>query len=71
MIYKKTIVTILKAIGYSIAGIVSFVLLILAIAYCLSRITVHEEGAAKREIVIYIKTNGVHADIVVPLKSDV
>jgi uncharacterized protein (TIGR02117 family) len=69
MITKKTLITTLKVIGYSIGGLVTFVLLYLGTAYCLSRIEVQEESAAKREIAIYIKTNGVHTDIVVPVRS--
>lgn len=61
---------ILKTIGKAIAALVGFVLLYLFSAYCLSRITVDKEANSKEEIAIYIKTNGVHTDIVVPVKTD-
>jgi uncharacterized protein (TIGR02117 family) len=39
-------------------------------AFCLSRITVEKEVNTSNDIEIFIKTNGVHTDIVVPIKSD-
>jgi uncharacterized protein (TIGR02117 family) len=36
----------------------------------LSRITIDREQDTKDEVTIYIKTNGVHTDIVVPVKTD-
>ncbi len=42
----------------------------MAAAYGLSRISVDEEKNAKDEVAIYIKTNGVHTDIVVPVRND-
>ena len=53
-----------------------FVLIITAIAlvyfltaFLLSRITVNKNVAQSIEVTIYIKTNGVHTDIVVPIKN--
>lgn len=57
--------------SYSIIFFISFILIYLLSAFCLSRITVDKEGGTKGEITIYIKTNGVHTDIVVPVKNDV
>ncbi len=39
-------------------------------AYCLSRIRIEKEQNSAEEVTIYIKTNGVHTDIVVPAKND-
>lgn len=61
---------ILKIIGKSVLFFIIFVLLWLLSAWCLSRITINKEQGAKEEVTIYIKTNGVHTDIVVPVKSD-
>lgn len=63
---KKVFSAILKAL----LGLITFVLLYLLIAFCLSRITVPREADAKEEVAIYILTNGVHTDIVVPTTSD-
>jgi len=66
MSIKKT----LKTIGWIILGFVVFVGLYLLSAFTLSRIGVARETSSDpADIVIYIKTNGVHTDIVVPLKS--
>lgn len=53
-----------------VIGFVAFVILYLLVQYCLSRITVKGESNTKREMTIYILTNGVHTDIVVPVKSE-
>ncbi|MBC7827616.1 MAG: DUF2459 domain-containing protein, partial [Chitinophagaceae bacterium] len=37
-------------------------------AFCLSRITVNKDVKESDDVTIYIKTNGVHADLVVPVK---
>lgn len=71
MITKTTVRSTLKAIGSAIAGLFAFVLLYVVAAYVLARITVHEESVADREIVLYIKTNGVHTDLVVPVRTDI
>ena len=56
--------------GKCVLGFVVFVLAYLGIAWCLSRITVDREAGQPEEMAIYIKTNGVHTDLVLPLKSD-
>jgi len=40
------------------------------LAFCLSRITVNANPVNKPEVAIYIMTNGVHTDIVMPAVSD-
>lgn len=63
----KKVFTIL---GKILLGIITFVVLYLLFAFVLSRIPVNSEDTdPKKEIAIYIKTNGVHTDIVVPIKS--
>lgn len=61
-IIKKT----LKYTGYTILGIIGFVLIYLLCAWCLSSIAVDKEPG-EGDVAIFIKTNGVHTDIVVPL----
>jgi uncharacterized protein (TIGR02117 family) len=67
---KKVIKKSFKYLLYFILSFVCFVLLYLLTAYCLSRIAVNKNALAGHDIAIYIKTNGVHTDIVVPVKSD-
>jgi uncharacterized protein (TIGR02117 family) len=45
------------------------VLLYFCFAYCFSRITIEKEANSKEEITIYIMTNGVHTDIVMPTRN--
>lgn len=66
MTLKRT----LKYFGLIILGFILFITIYLLSAYCLSRITVDEEKNTKDEVAIYIKTNGVHTDIVVPVRND-
>ncbi len=47
-----------------------FLVLFLLSAYCLSRITVDREAGEGGQVDIYIKTNGVHTDIVVPVRNE-
>jgi uncharacterized protein (TIGR02117 family) len=59
----------LKLLGKTFLAIIAFISIYLFSAYCLSRITVAEEKNAPNEVTIYIKTNGVHTDIVVPVRN--
>ncbi|RZK64450.1 MAG: TIGR02117 family protein [Pedobacter sp.] len=47
----------------------SLVALYFLAAFCLSRITVNNNTSNKKEIAIYIMTNGIHTDIVVPANN--
>lgn len=53
-----------------ILGFIGFVLLYLLSAYCFSRIATSKEPGTSSDVAIYIKTNGVHTDIVVPVKNE-
>ena len=60
---------VIKIIAKTILVFIVLVLAYLLFSYCLSRITIHQEENTKEEITIYILTNGVHTDLVVPVKS--
>jgi len=64
-VFKK----ILKFLLKTLLGIVVFLLLYLGTAFLLSRITVDEEPNTPNEVAVYIITNGVHTDIVMPVRS--
>lgn len=64
-IFKKA----LRFFGKFILALVTFAMLYLLIGYCLSRITIAEEPGTPDEMAIYITTNGVHTDIVLPVKT--
>ena len=63
---KKT----LKITLIALASLIGFVLVYLGSAWAFSRISVNEDVAAKDEVTIYILSNGVHTDIVVPVKTE-
>ena len=66
MLIKKGFQLILK----SVLLFFVFVILYLLFAFLFSRITIEKESNTSEDIQIFIKTNGVHTDIVVPIKSE-
>jgi len=67
MSFKK----ILKIIGRVILGFILFVACYFLSAFVLSRISVGKEpSSVPADVTIYIETNGVHTDIVVPVKNE-
>lgn len=66
----KTIKKSFKFIGKGFLAILIFLIVYISAAFTLSKITVNSESDLQaQEIPIYIKTNGVHTDIVVPAKN--
>ena len=63
----------LKFLFKSILAFVVFIILYITSSYLLSNITVNKEISQNQnqEIEIFIKTNGVHTDIVVPIKNEI
>lgn len=61
---------IFKILLKSILVFIGFILLYVLSAYTLSKITVDKETDTKPEVEIFILTNGVHTDIVMPVKND-
>lgn len=62
---------LLKFIFYCILAIAVLLCLYLGVAFCLSRITVEEQkDSSVKNIEIYILTNGIHTDLVFPVKTD-
>ncbi|MFD0764749.1 TIGR02117 family protein [Mucilaginibacter lutimaris] len=53
-----------------VLGLIAFIALYLMAAFGLSKIAVEAEPAPAQTIEIYILTNGVHTDVVVPIKND-
>lgn len=60
---------LLKVIGFTILGIIGFVTLYVLAGFGLGRIGVAEEANIKDDLSIYILTNGVHTDLVMPIKT--
>jgi uncharacterized protein (TIGR02117 family) len=66
----KIVYKLLKITGITVLILISFILFYVLAAFCLSRITVDQETATKKEVTIYILTNGVHTDLVLPTKNE-
>jgi len=67
---KKTF----KFLGWTLLGIFSFLVLYVVSVYFISKITVNSDLAKVEEqdaVPIYILSNGVHTDIVVPIKNEI
>lgn len=63
-----------KFLGWTIVGIITFLILYLIAMYLISKITVNSDIAQvdeKEAIPIYILSNGVHTDIVVPVANEI
>ncbi|RYG52453.1 MAG: TIGR02117 family protein [Chitinophagaceae bacterium] len=60
---------LLKYAGLSLLGLIVLILVYLGCAWCLSRITVKAEMATQKNIPIYLRSNGVHMDIVMPVRT--
>jgi uncharacterized protein (TIGR02117 family) len=60
----------LKYTGYTLLTFITLVLLYLGCAWGLSRLTVQAERNTQPEITIYLKSNGVHTDLVLPVKTE-
>lgn len=65
----KTTLRIFKKLGL---GILLFLLIYVGSAFLISKITVNSDAENQAKgIAIYIQTNGVHTDIVLPIKNEV
>lgn len=62
---------ILRYTRNSVLFLIVFVLLYLGLAWLLSRIPVRAEKNTQPDISIYLKSNGVHTDLVMPVKTTV
>ena len=65
----KMIRKTLKIIGWSLGSVITFVLLYFGAAWCCSLVAIPLEKGTPKEMSIYIKTNGMHTDIVVPVRN--
>jgi uncharacterized protein (TIGR02117 family) len=60
----------LKILSKTILFFLGFILLYVLSAVILSKITIDKEADTKPEVEVFILTNGVHTDIVMPTKND-
>ena len=68
----KTLKKSLNLFKKPLLSIVAFLIIYVSSAFLLSKITVNSDAENQpKEIAIYIKTNGVHTDLVLPIKSEI
>lgn len=67
----KNLKKVLRIFLKSIFGIVIFVISYALLSFGLSKIEVNSDITQNPEIEIFISTNGVHTDIVVPIKNEI
>ena len=66
----KSVKKSLKFIGWSVLGTISFFVLYVILALVISKISVNSDVSQNnKEIEIFILSNGVHTDIVVPVRN--
>jgi uncharacterized protein (TIGR02117 family) len=61
---------ILKYTGYTLLTLITLILLYIGCAWVFPRLTVEGERPSNPDITIFILGNGVHTDIVMPVKTD-
>ncbi|WP_229251140.1 TIGR02117 family protein [Emticicia sp. BO119] len=66
----KIAIKTLKITGLVILTLVCLIGVYLLSAYVLSRISVDRESQTQSDVPVYILTNGVHTDLVVPIKNE-
>lgn len=66
MTFKRFI----KIVGIAVGTVVLLIVIYLLAAFLLSRISVEGNQAENKDITIYILTNGVHTDLVLPIKTE-
>lgn len=67
---NKRLKQFLKFTGRFILSIIAFVILYLLAAFILAHIPVNSNPEKSNDVTIYINSNGVHTDILVPIKND-
>jgi uncharacterized protein (TIGR02117 family) len=67
----KSVKGSVKTLGWAVLGIISFFVLYVILALLISKIPVNSDVSQNnKEIEIFILSNGVHTDIVVPIKNE-
>lgn len=64
-----TIKRALRIVAKTLLGILCFLVLYAGLGFLLGKISISKEPNEHNDVAIYIKTNGVHTDIVVPARS--
>lgn len=68
---NKKLKQFLKFTGRFILGILAFIVLYLLVAFIMAHIPVNSNPEKSNDVAIYINSNGVHTDILVPIKNNI
>jgi uncharacterized protein (TIGR02117 family) len=68
---NKKLKQFLKFTGRFVLGILAFIIVYLIMVFILTIIPVNSEPEKSNDVTIYINSNGVHTDILVPVKNNV
>lgn len=67
---NKTLKLAIRYVRRFLIGIAAFLIVYIAFVFILSYIPVNTDAVKGRDVTIFVQTNGVHTDIVVPVKND-
>lgn len=68
---NKKLKQFLKFTGRFILSILAFIILYLLVAFIVAHIPVNSNPEKSNDVAIYINSNGVHTDILVPIKNEI
>ncbi len=68
---KKTIKRAIRVTGRFLLAITAFIVLYLIAVFILSYIPVNTNAVKGDDVTVYVNSNGVHTDIIVPVKNEV
>ncbi|MGZ5245061.1 MAG: TIGR02117 family protein, partial [Bacteroidia bacterium] len=67
---KKRLLKTIRYTGFAFVSLILFLILYIILAISISRISVNEDKITEaKDVEIYIHTNGVHTDIIVPVRN--
>lgn len=68
---KKTIKRVIRVTGRFLLAITAFIVLYLIAVFILSYIPVNTNAVKGDDVMVYVNSNGVHTDIIVPVKNEI
>lgn len=66
----KSLKKVCRILAKTLVGIILFVIVYIGIEYILSNITSPAEATTESDLSIFVQTNGVHTDLVLPIKNE-
>ena len=66
---KSLLRRLLKTLAYTLFALLAFISIYLLAAYALARVPVNAGAAPGNDVTLYLLSNGVHTDVVLPLRT--